>query len=135
MVKHERVTASPQALQLRLQVERRITLLPGLRSARRVRIAVQETNQLIERANAAPSPVHLALLPPLDEEAFVSRWRQAAADRPLLARPGFPHWHPAAASLARSGPTELRAIPTPRVTELHDQLHSGPVVAPGRVRP
>ena len=74
-LEQEKVSAVPEAIRLRREVDARVKRLPECGLEEALRIEVREINALIQRANAAPAPMGgLAVLAPLDADAMVEVW-------------------------------------------------------------
>jgi hypothetical protein len=87
----------PAPLRLRKEAERLADGAPSMRSEQEVREAVTALNQRIRDWRRSPldSPIFVPLV---DEEAMVSRWRQAQLTAPASSsRSGSDHRHPGAA--------------------------------------
>ncbi len=74
-LERERVSGAPEALRLRLEVQRMRESLADAPTEAALRKAVRRANELVRRANLAPAPSALPLLKALDEERELRRWR------------------------------------------------------------
>lgn len=81
LVRRERVSILPPALELRKKVEAELEKIWALRQESQVRARVAALNAEIARLNSRASEGPPTTLAPLDVEAVVARWRQGAGTR------------------------------------------------------
>ncbi|MGE4608612.1 MAG: DUF1992 domain-containing protein [Myxococcota bacterium] len=78
LVQRENLSILPPSLEIRREVEKGLASLAELRSEQKVRDRIRELNAKIRKVNSQVTSGPPSTQPPLDEEAEVERWRQAA---------------------------------------------------------
>ncbi len=82
LIKRERLSVVPRAVEIRRKVERRLEEASKSREERTLRRRLEDLNAKIARWNATAVSGPATTVGRIDVEAAVERWRQGKTDRP-----------------------------------------------------